>query len=125
MNQEIVVRRAVSEDAESLMKLNYDFNGVLMDEEEVRKRLTDSRELVVLGTLDGIPVGFACAQYFQSFCYRNLMGEITEMYVSEEVRRRGLASLMISFIERELLAMGVTSLKILTGKKTNLRYIPI
>jgi ribosomal protein S18 acetylase RimI-like enzyme len=57
----------------------------------------------------------ACAQYYKSFCYTELCGEITEVYVREHARRKGLATGMISFLEKELIAKGVGDLKILAN----------
>ncbi|MDR6549145.1 GNAT family N-acetyltransferase [Paenibacillus qinlingensis] len=109
------VRLANGNDAEILVALNEEFNGVGMTASEVKESLTKNNELVALAILDHIPVGFACAQWFQSFCYRSSQGEITEMYVQDAARQLGLATMLISFLEQELSSRGVTSIKILTG----------
>lgn len=114
--ENIHIRWANENDAEDLLKLNDAFNGVGTNMEEVKESLALSNELIALAVIDGQAVGFACAQYFKSFCYRGLQGEITEMYIAEVARRRGLATLLIAFIEEELKARGVTSVKILTGQ---------
>ncbi|OKP99797.1 GNAT family N-acetyltransferase [Paenibacillus sp. P46E] len=115
MNNPILVRLATPEDAESLAKLNYEFNGVLMDMHTIQETLVSSNELVALGIRGDTPVGFACGQYFKSVCYRELYGEITEMYVSENARRSGCATSLLSFLEAELRARGVKDVKIITG----------
>ncbi|MDR9745242.1 GNAT family N-acetyltransferase [Paenibacillus taichungensis] len=114
--ENIHIRWANENDAEDLLKLNDAFNGVGTSVEEVIDSLALSNELIALAVIDDQAVGFACAQYFKSFCYRELQGEITEMYIAEVARRRGLATLLIAFIEEELKARGVTSVKILTGQ---------
>jgi GNAT superfamily N-acetyltransferase len=114
--ENIHIRWANENDAEDLLKLNDAFNGVGTSVEEVIDSLALSNELIALAVIDDQAVGFACAQYFKSFCYRVLQGEITEMYIAEVARRRGLATLLIAFIEEELKARGVTSVKILTGQ---------
>ncbi|SEN34365.1 MULTISPECIES: GNAT family N-acetyltransferase [unclassified Paenibacillus] len=115
--ENIHIRWANGNDAEDLLKLNDAFNGVGTTLEEVKESLALSNELIALAVIDGQAVGFACAQYFKSFCYRGLQGEITEMYIAEVARRRGLATLLIAFIEEELRERGVTSVKILTGQR--------
>lgn len=65
--------------------------------------------------MNGKVVGFACAQCFASFCYREAQGEITEMYVELSARRKGLAVSMITLLEEKLAACGVKNIKILTG----------
>ncbi|QOS78513.1 GNAT family N-acetyltransferase [Paenibacillus sp. JNUCC31] len=116
----IEIRWANANDAEDLLKLNEAFNGVGTSIEEVKDSLALSDELIALAVICGQAVGFACAQYFKSLCYRGLHGEITEMYITEVARRRGLATLLIAFIEDELRARGVTSVKILTGQRNEM-----
>jgi len=118
--ENIHIRWANTRDAEELLKLNDAFNGVGTSIEEVIDSLAISNELIALAVIDDQAVGFACAQYFKSFCYRGLQGEITEMFIAEVARRRGLATLLIAFIEEELKARGVTSVKILTGHRNEM-----
>lgn len=118
--ENIHIRWANENDAEELQKLNDAFNGVGISIEDVIDSLALSDELIALAVIDDQAVGFACAQYFKSFCYRGLQGEITEMYIVEVARRRGLATLLIAFIEEELKARGVTSVKILTGQRNEM-----
>lgn len=118
--EKMYIRWANANDAEDLLKLNDAFNGVGTSVEEVKDSLALSDELIALALIDDQAVGFACAQYFKSFCYRGLQGEITEMYIAEVARRRGLATLIIAFIEEELKARGVTSVKILTGRRNEM-----
>ncbi len=113
----IYVRWASREDAAELVRLNNEFNGVGMTVEEVQNSLTYSNELVALAIMEKSPVGFACAQSFKSFCYKTLYGEITEMYINEIARGRGLATLLISFLENELQTRGVRSVKVTTDIK--------
>jgi ribosomal protein S18 acetylase RimI-like enzyme len=112
-----IIRWATEQDAGDLVRLNNEFNGVGMTTEGVKESLTQSNELVALAVIEDNPVGFACAQYFKSFCYRNLYGEITEMYINEAARGRGLATLLISFLEVELQSRGVRRVKVITGIK--------
>ncbi|HBU81628.1 MAG TPA: N-acetyltransferase [Paenibacillus sp.] len=114
------IRWANANDAEDLLKLNDAFNGVGTSVDEVKDSLALSDELIALAVINDQAVGFACAQYFKSFCYRGFLGEITEMYITEVARRRGLATLLISFIEDELRARGVTNMKILTGQRNEM-----
>lgn len=116
----IHIRWANTNDAADLVMLNDAFNGVGMSIDEVKENLALTNELIALAVIDDLPVGFACAQYFKSFCYRGLQGEITELYITEDARGRGLATLLIVFLEEELRARDVTSVKVLTGKKNKI-----
>ena len=110
------IRWANEDDAESLVTLNAKFNGSGLTESEIKQNVSSTNELIALAIMDGVPVGFACAQYYKSFCYGDLQGEITEMYVQEEVRRNGLGSMLLLFLEQELQFRGVKVVKILTGR---------
>ncbi|GFN30272.1 GNAT family N-acetyltransferase [Paenibacillus xylaniclasticus] len=109
------VRRAYITDAPDLVRLNEAFNGVRISEEEVRESLLRSNELVAIALLDEHPAAFACAQYFESFCYRELRGELTEMFVEPSARGQGLASMLMAYMEEELRSRGVKHVKVLTG----------
>jgi ribosomal protein S18 acetylase RimI-like enzyme len=111
----IAIRWANKEDAAFLAGLNEEFNEVRMPQEQVERSLAAGGELVVIGFWKGEPAAFACAQCFSSFCYGEPYAELTEMYVRESARRRGLAGGMIVLLEEGLRERGVRSLKLLTG----------
>ncbi|NHN34539.1 GNAT family N-acetyltransferase [Paenibacillus sp. S3N08] len=111
------VRLATSKDAEALSRLNQEFNGGdKRPSAEIIESLNKSNELIAVAVISDNVVGFGCAQSFQSFCYKELQGEITEMYVKEAARRKGIAASLISCLEENLIARGVKSIKVLTGR---------
>ncbi|WP_459966219.1 N-acetyltransferase family protein [Paenibacillus sp. JCM 10914] len=109
------VRLASPTDASVLIQLNHEFNEVVMPLAAVKRSLQQAHEIVAIAYLGDEPAGFACAQLFQSFCYGQAMGEITEMYIRESARRQGLAGMLIEFLERQLQQRGVGTVKLLTG----------
>lgn len=74
---------------------------------------------LAVAEIGGKIVGFGCAQSFESFCYIELQGEITEMYVEETARRKGIATLLISCLEENLKNRGVLIIKVLTGRQND------
>ncbi|MCU6713146.1 GNAT family N-acetyltransferase [Paenibacillus sp. J5C_2022] len=96
------------------MKLLFNF------EELIKMILNHSNEIVVIAVMNEVPVGFVCAQYYQSICYSDPSAEITELYVTSHARRKGIASKLLNYIENELLINGVKSVKVLTGKKNGI-----
>lgn len=113
----IQIRRAEAKDAKYLAKLNVEFNGVGISEEEIIEGLSYSNEIVVIALINDLPVGFACAQYFKSICYSEPYAEVTELYIMGDARRKGIATKVLDFVEKELILKGVRSVKVLTGKK--------
>ena len=84
--------------------------------EDVRRSLTASPEIVVVAETGRDAVAFCCAQVHHSFCYAAPVAEVTEMYVAEPHRRRGLASGMLAFLETHLRSVyGADELHLLTG----------
>lgn len=111
------VREAVQTDARALVDLNYLFNGVRRNVDEVQQELLHARETIVVAVMEEQVVGFACGQVVKSFCYKESMAEITEMYILESARRKGLAVRMIALLENIFRNVGVKSVKILTGQE--------
>lgn len=110
-------RWAMDSDAQALVTLNDEFNGVGISEKDIIENLSNPNELVALALIDDDPIGFACAQLYRSICYPDPYAELTELYIRHEARRKGIATALVRFIEEELIRRDVKSVKVLTGKK--------
>jgi ribosomal protein S18 acetylase RimI-like enzyme len=121
MNANVRVRRAVLTDAEELSRLNQEFNGgeIIAPAKIIESMNINNNELIAVAELSDRIVGFGCAQSFYSFCYEEPHGEITELYVEEAARRKGIAVAIISCLEENLRERGVKSMKVLTGRWNN------
>lgn len=97
-----MIRLAAPEDAGQLYELNERFNGPSgTTAEDMAKSIAEnSRELVIVADLNGTLAGFACVQVKYSFCYECPSAEITEVFVDEGFRRRGLGRELLEFAER-------------------------
>ncbi len=117
MNTGVRARLASIADAEELSRLNQEFNGGDgRPPAQIAKSLNAGNELVAVAEINGRVVGFGCAQSYHSFCYEEPQGEITELYVEEHARRRGIAAAILSCLEDYLGKRGVKEIKVLTGK---------
>ncbi|WP_342422434.1 GNAT family N-acetyltransferase [Paenibacillus sp. FSL E2-0178] len=112
------VRLASLTDAEDLSRLNQEFNGgAPRPAAKIIEHLNiNHNELIAVAEINGRIVGFGCAQCFSSFCYDEPYGEITELYVEEAARRKGIAIAIISCLEENFRERGVKSIKVLTGR---------
>ncbi|MEK4851938.1 GNAT family N-acetyltransferase [Paenibacillus sp. FSL H7-0756] len=119
MNSLIRVRLASIADAEALSGLNQEFNGgVRRPPAQIIEYLhTNCNECIAVAELNGTIVGFGCAQSLYSFCYEEPYGEITELYVQDTARRKGVARGIITCLEDELRMRGVKRVKVLTGRR--------
>lgn len=121
-----MTRLATYEDAEQLELLNDEFNGkgeTSLD--NIRNSLLhNNQEFVVVEQIDDELAGFICVQLKKSFCYHGYMVEITEVYVKEKYRRKGIAKNMITFAEEYCIKnYPVQKIEILTGKKNTIAQI--
>jgi GNAT superfamily N-acetyltransferase len=117
MDQAIQVRVAQWGDAEVLAALSYEFNHVQVTSNHVLSRLSSSfhTEIVVVGEVDGQVVGFACAQILESICYSKPWAELTELFVQERYRRRGLGRGLVRMVEQMAHREGATDLLVHTN----------
>lgn len=113
----IEVRKAIKDDVFELAAMNYEFNEVNVAHKHIIDSLENSKEIVAVAICEKQIIGFTCGQYFKSFCYEDLVGEITELYVREEFRRKRVATSLIFFLEKELNFIGVKEVKIITNVK--------
>lgn len=115
-----MIRLARKEDAEQLLLLCNQFNG----EGETsaahieQSLLQNQQEIAVVAEEDGVLAGFVCVQMKRSLCYHAISPEITEVFVCEAHRRKGLASKMIAFAEMCCMEQsGVRRFELQTGEK--------
>lgn len=117
MNEAIKVRLAKEMDAEALVRLNRDFNE---DEaaglERIRACLRENpMETVAIAFVGDAPAGFLCGQKLRSMCYDVDYVEITELFVAEEFRRRGVAPRLMGFLEEYYRGQGIGHFQLFTG----------
>lgn len=93
----ISIRKAVPEDAAGLAKLNQQFNSVAVKESTVEFSLMNNKsEKVLIAVLENTLVGFVCLQATSSFCYLQSTAELTELYVAEPYRKKGIGKRLIT-----------------------------
>ena len=111
------IRLAAEGDAAMLMHLNRAFNEVdEVPEETVVNRLINGSEIVAVAQDEGRLTGFCCAQVHHSFCYAAPCAEITEMYVEQGARRKGVGRALLAFMTAHLKDVhGVQEIHLLTG----------
>lgn len=111
------IRFAEKRDAETLSKLNYEFNGVKKSIESVACSIENNKqETIAVAVKNDEVVGFLCAQKMTSFCYDESYVEFTELYVEAQHRRKGIAGRLIEFLEDYFFALGIKSFRLLTGE---------
>lgn len=111
------IRLARPEDAPQLRLLNDRFNGQGSNTERaIESSLRgNALELVCVAEEDGALLGFCCGQIFASLCYGERYAEVTELFVDEPHRRRGIAGRLMAFMEDTFAARGVHHYQLFTG----------
>ena len=117
MNENIIISIASAEDAPAIAKLNLLFNEVDESPDAIAARMNDPAcvETVILAKVDDDAVGFALVRVVSSVLYSTPHAELTELYVMDEYRQRGIASKLIAFAEQVAAQKGARSILVQTG----------
>ena len=117
MESEITISLASIHDAPAIATLNRLFNEVDEAPEAIAARMSDPNcvETVILAKVVDKAVGFALVRVVPSVLYSTPHVELTELYVMEEYRQRGIASRLITFAEKIADQKGARSILVQTG----------
>ena len=117
MESEITISLASIHDAPAIATLNRLFNEVDEAPEAIAARMSDPNcvETVILAKINDEAVGFALVRVVPSVLYSTPHAELTELYVLEKFRQRGIASGLIAFAEQIAVQKGARSILIQTG----------
>jgi GNAT superfamily N-acetyltransferase len=117
----IDTRIATAGDVEALAELITAFNvpypGVPVSAAQAASRLaaTQGIETTILAEVDGQAAGFACLRLVPYMSGDDLYAELTDLFVAEAFRRRGVASALMAHVERLALGAGASGILLLTG----------
>jgi len=117
METEVNILLASANDASAIAKLNLLFNEVDETPEVIAARMSDPNcmETVILAKIADKAIGFALVRVVPSVLYFTPHAELTELYVMEEYRQRGIASGLIAFAEQIAVQKGARSILVQTG----------
>ncbi|MGQ9549683.1 MAG: GNAT family N-acetyltransferase [Roseiflexus sp.] len=73
-------------------------------------------ERALIAFIDDAAVDFACLRLIPWLCYDMPYAELTELFVREPFRRRGIASALVARAQGIARAAGAKELRILTGR---------
>jgi len=113
----MIIRKAEVRDIPCLIEMNDKFNGSGATAASMKDSLENNTSEIVLVAVekDGA-VGFICGQLYKSICYTDgFLAELTELYVREEYRRKGIAAKLVSALEAEFLASNAHEIIVKTG----------
>ena len=113
------IRSATGHDAAALARLNGLFNDATLSPEQQAGRLRDAAatERALLAWTDGRAVGFACLQFVPMITTATPYAEVTELFVEEAYRRRGIAGALLAEAERLAHGLGAPGVILFTGLK--------
>jgi ribosomal protein S18 acetylase RimI-like enzyme len=113
----VLLRDVHEEDAEALSQLLTHFTNLTTTPAQIQQRLARSRgiEHPILAELDGQVVGFASLRLLNYLGEDAPYAEISELFVLDPYRRRGIARALMSELEVRARAAGASSLAVLTA----------
>lgn len=119
---QMTVRVATQEDLAELARLNHQFNDVDTTAAQIAARLADPRcvEIPIMAEVDHQIVGFAGLRVVPLVFYAGAHAELTELFVEESYRRRGVGRALIEFAERLAASQGADEVIIHTGEENEI-----
>lgn len=117
----VTTRIATLDDAAELARLNHLFNKFQDTVETMAARLADPRrvETPILAEVDGHVVGFTAVHVVPSVFYPTPRAEVTEMFVEEAYRKRGIGRVLMAHAEQVAREQGAVDLLVLTDFKNH------
>ena len=110
-------RVATLDDIHDLVRLNTLFNGVQVKSDHLSSQLVNPHriETPIVAEVDNRIVGFASLCLLPRVFYETPHAELTELFVEESYRRRGIGRALVTHAERLAYEGGATELFVLTG----------
>lgn len=117
--EEVTIRAATADDAEALAELIAEFNGPQGDARSTAGRLNacDGLEVALIAWTPSGAAGFACLRVTPAVGSTDQHALLTELYVREAYRRRGIAAALVRRAEALALQQGATELYLFTGER--------
>lgn len=114
-------RIATITDAPDLARLNALFNGVIEDPSALAARLAlpDRVETPILAFVDGRAVGFGAVRIVPPVFYSTPQAEITELFVEEAYRGKGVGRALMTHAEQLARERGAKHLLILVDAEND------
>ena len=118
-------RIATLDDAAALARLITAFNipypGIPVTTAQATARLAACQgvETTILAEVDGQTVGFACLRLVPYMSGDEPYAELTDLFVAEGFRRRGVARALMAHVEQLARAGGATDMILLTGHEND------
>src|SRR5688572_641785 len=138
MSEGLTIREASVEDAATVATLFSEFNALLgadgLPESEAYlpenanvavhtmvRRLEAMREVerVWLAEVDGAPAGLICLRLVPYIGQDAPFADVTQLYVRQALKRRGIGAALIAVAEHAALQAGATCVHIITGAVNN------
>ena len=116
--QQPIIRVAQASDAHKLKALNDIFNDdddTNLHELETSLR-ENKKEIIVCADIGTAIIGVCCVQIISTMCFNWQYCFITELFVQEEYRNRGIGAALMKFAEAEVKKIGIRKTFLWTGE---------
>jgi ribosomal protein S18 acetylase RimI-like enzyme len=103
--------------AELITAFNVPYPGIPVSAAQAASRLaaTQGIETTILAEVDGQAAGFACLRLVPYMSGDDRYAELTDLFVAEAFRRRGVARALMAHVERLAAEGGASGMLLMTG----------
>jgi GNAT superfamily N-acetyltransferase len=115
----VITQEAIEDELGQLARLNEMFNEARATPEQIRERLAhpNCAEIPIVAAIDNQIVGFAGLRVVPMVFYEGVHAELTELFVEERHRRRGVGQVLVHFAERLAQEKGAEELILQTDRE--------
>lgn len=119
--EQVTVRQATQDDAAELAVLLNRFDDTGASPEQVAARMQACAHVLTtyVAEIDGVMSGFTCLRLVPHLQGDAPYAELTDLYVDDGFRRRGVARALMARVESEAQAAGAIEVVVITGSEND------
>jgi GNAT superfamily N-acetyltransferase len=116
----MIIRRATAKDSAAVKNLLAQLGYPGLSDAETVQKIDDyslDNYAILVGEIDGIVIGFIALHWFDIFHSPGKMGRITAFCTDENVRSKGLGTILLNAAEELVTSQGCTKLEVTSNAR--------
>lgn len=114
---DVRVKLATTDDLENLFALNVLFENETTKERMLASIQENDQQVTCIAFIGDVAVGYCTGFIVKSLCYSEDRADVEALFVREEYRKRGIASMLMNQFEKEIVRRGVNHFHLTIHRK--------